>query len=366
MMNMRLFAIVLSLLFLAFPLAYALENDSELPPPAPPSEGTVFATAMLANGSLAPNSAIILLAKSNKSEVVYRTITDKAGKFILSLDKGIYEIDALLDDYSTPGIDFAATASADFTRSQNITIVFYPSGSLSGKTIEASDSGAPVPSARVFVSCPSAFFDYGRINGETQMQSGEAGDFLFRVLPVGSCIVSASTDSLAGTADVQISNGKSTSATIGMKKKSGSLDFLLVALAAAAIIGVVAVVAYGRAWSKGQPPLVHSQAGAFEPAHLAKGKIAKHASPEKEPSKFDASSQKAKAILSTLSDREAEIVKFLCRQNGRAKRSQIQHKLLIPKTSLLRNLRSLERKNIVKLTPFGRNLLAELEEKLFS
>ncbi|MEM4348556.1 MAG: hypothetical protein QXN37_03235 [Candidatus Anstonellaceae archaeon] len=60
-----------------------------------------------------------------------------------------------------------------------------------------------------------------------------------------------------------------------------------------------------------------------------------------------------------------EITLFLLKSGGRAKRSQIQHKLLIPKTSLLRNLRSLERKNIVKLVSFGRNLLAEINQHIF-
>ena len=82
-------------------------------------------------------------------------------------------------------------------------------------------------------------------------------------------------------------------------------------------------------------------------------------------SAFDAKSDKARAVLGTLSEREADIVRFLMSSGGKAKRSTMQHKLLIPKTSLLRNLRALERKNIVKLIPFGRNMVAELQRSLF-
>jgi uncharacterized membrane protein len=105
------------------------------------------------------------------------------------------------------------------------------------------------------------------------------------------------------------------------------------------------------------PPSAQKRAS---PPAPAKAQPASH-----EQGGFDISNPKASAVLSTLSEREREIAVFLLKSGGRAKRSQVQHKLLIPKTSLLRLLRSLERKNIIKLTPFGRNLLAEIDQSLF-
>jgi uncharacterized membrane protein len=155
---------------------------------------------------------------------------------------------------------------------------------------------------------------------------------------------------------------------IELKKKSSGTDILPIALAALAIAGAIYLLAFRKPKKKGALPISH----AFQkektqqiPSQPRQSRSSK-SSPEPEQSRFNTSDPKVKAVLATLRDREAEIVKFLFKCNGRAKRSQIQHKLLIPKTSLLRNLRSLERKNIVKLTPFGRNLLAEIEEKLFS
>jgi uncharacterized membrane protein len=358
------FLLVVSLLFsLAVCMAHAAANETDVPPAIPVSEGIVFGRAVFSNGTEAANSPIIVLARSNKSDTVLRTITDSSGRFVLSLDKGKYDIDSLLDIYSTPGIDFASTTSADFSHNDNVTLIFYPAGSLAGTV---SQSGLPVSNARVSVSCPSNSFDLERINGVSQKTAGEAGDFLFRVLPVGTCIVSASTDSVAGSAEVEIAHGQTASAAIGLKSKSQVPDSILIVAA----LVVVAVALFFASQLLGQKKqVVHFES--VKPVHeypLAQSQQKTKANAGGKPSeqgKFDASTPRARAIFSTLTEREAEIVKFLFKCNGRAKRSQIQHKLLIPKTSLLRNLRSLERKNIVKLTPFGRNLLAEIEEKLF-
>ncbi|MEM2138021.1 MAG: hypothetical protein QW568_02945 [Candidatus Anstonellaceae archaeon] len=343
-------------------LSFAAENDSDLPPATPPSSGEVFVRAVLANGSSASNSPLVILARANRSgqiqTTIYKVISDSSGRALLSLDAGSYEFDALLINPSTSGADYASTATAVLPQSQSITLIFYPSGSLSGK---ATLDGSPVPNAKVWVSCPSATFDYERINGGTQVQAGEAGDFLFRVLPTGSCQVSSSADSLAGSAAVTIQHGKSASATIELKKKSSGTDILPTALAALAIAGAIYLLAFRKPKKEGGQSQLIGIKKEQQPPPTPSSKP----DPQPEQSRFNLSDPKVKAVLSTLSDREAEIVKFLFKQNGRAKRSQIQHKLLIPKTSLLRNLRSLERKNIVKLTPFGRNLLAEVEEKLF-
>lgn len=348
-------------------------NESDTPPAAPASEGLLSIRAIYSDGTAAANSPIKLLARSNSTDVLLTIFTDQSGRLLVPLSAGKYDLDALLDLPATPGVDFASTASAEVPRDSNATLIFYPSGSLSG-TVQ--QDGSPVPNARVRVSCPSPSFDYERINGVLQKQSGEAGDFLFRVLPTGTCVVSASTDSFAGSFDAPIQHGKITSAPISTKRKSGGIDALAIAAALIALAALLFLLnqrffgakegsraeKIGAQTAEKNAHLVHAQSSHAHPHPHGASKPAE----EKEKSKFDATTPRAKAILSTLRDREGEIVKFLFKNNGRAKRSQMQHKLLIPKTSLLRNLRSLERKNIIKLTPFGRNLLAEIEEKIFT
>ena len=359
---MRFLAPVVSILLLfALPTLCAASNETDAPPAAPAQSGLVFGRAIFANGSPVQSSPLTILARSSKSATVYRLITDQKGNFLLSLSKGQYEIDALLDLHDTPGIDFASTTSLDSSLEENTSIIFYPAGSIAGKAIQ---SGSPVPGARVHVSCPSDSFDYERINGAVQANAGEAGEFMFRALPTGTCVVSAYTGSLAGSSEIQVEHGKVASAEVEMRNKASTLDLLALAIAAAvALAAIIFITMRFFGGKKEQPPSpapqAHGQASPLEHMKAKEGKQA-HEPPE---SKYDES--KVKAVLSTLSEREREIAKFLIKSGGRAKRSQLQHKLLIPKTSLLRNLRSLERKNIVKLTPFGRNLLAELQEQLF-
>jgi len=268
-------------------------------------------------------------------------------------------------------------------------MIFYPAGSLAGSAL---DAGSPVSGAEVRVSCPSAAFDYSRINGGTTVQAGEAGDLLFRALPVGTCVISASKGNLAGSAEAQVLQGQTSSASLAMKTKSVQSDGSQLWIAGAAVFILLALAYFFATRKNGGKEQGKEAAGQSVPLSTNGGsqgrsasKRARHpgkaASAHPKPAKpqvpastmassekdrFDVSNPKAAAVLSTLSEREREIAVYLLKNNGRAKRSQLQHKLLIPKTSLLRNLRSLERKNIVELTPFGRNLLAQIDQSLFS
>lgn len=361
------------LLILIFTMVHAAENDGAPPIPPEGNEKAVFVKTILSNGSSARLMPIVLLVREGNESTVYRLITDGSGVVILPLGEGEFELDALLDDFSTSGIDYAATAAVDTNKSGNATLIFYPSGSISGRALF---EGSPMPGAHVHVSCPSNSFDYERINGGSQAISGEAGEFLFRALPTGACIVSASTDSLAGSENAEVLQGKAASVDIILSRKardepqqSFDLNFAFMALAILFATLLAAYLFTRKKPTQESRAQISQEKEARERTHSQKKtatrKAESQAAHEETSGKYDSSSPRAKAVLATLSEREREIVKFLFKNNGRAKRSAIQHKLLIPKTSLLRNLRSLERKNIVKLTPFGRNLLAEIEDSLF-
>ena len=336
--------------------------------------------AVLANGSAPVGMPVTIIATSGSNAATYRLITGREGNFLLQLGNGNYQLSATLDDMATSGVDYASSVSLSVPAERNLSMVFYPSGSVAASVLEG---GKVVPGADLHVSCSSDWFDYSAINGASQKAS-EAGGFLFRALPTGTCVISASTQTSAGSTQVAVEHGKLTNAQIEMKPKA--LALADIAMVAGAIVLAVLLAYYLYSTGKAKPvqPAAVARIGEKEPSkkarktktrtstrpaaqHVeARAKALAHAAPvPKQAPLFDANGERARAVLGTLSEREADIVRFLMSAGGKAKRSTMQHKLLIPKTSLLRNLRALERKNIVKLIPFGRNMVAELQRSLF-
>ena len=371
---MRASTLFLFFLFFSIPaLAFADNASSSAPPPVPQSDGLVALQAVLVNGSPAIGMPLLITATKTGGSppTTYRLITGREGNVLLTLDRGNYQLNCVLDNMATSGADYAATASLAIPGEQNRTLAFYPAGSVA---VTALEGGQVVPGAIMHASCASDWFDYGLVNG-ADAQAGQAGDFIFRALPAGTCVISASTQSSAGSAQVNVEQGKLPSIQVELKPKALSLSDIALALGAAAALAAILAYLFFFAVKK-QPAQDAPAPHADEKTSAVKAVKAKSraTAPSPQPksaahaaaaSAFDVNGEKARAVLSTLSERETEIVRFLCASGGKAKRSTMQHKLLIPKTSLLRNLRSLERKNIVKIIPFGRNIVAELERSLF-
>jgi len=372
------FAPVFLAFFLFLSPALALAEDfsaaeSATPPSVPQGVGPVAVKAVLANGSSPVGMPVTIIATSSSTAATYRLITGREGNFLLQLGSGNYQISATLDDMATSGVDYASSVALSVPAERNLTLVFYPSGSVAASVLE---EGRLVPDADLHVSCSSDWFDHSAINGASQRAS-DAGGFLFRALPIGTCVISASTQTAAGSVQVGVEHGKLSSAQIEMKPKVLALSDI--AMLGGAIVVAVLLAYHLYSTGKAKPVAQAASVRIEEKAPAAKkGKqktraaarpAAQHAEARAplahRASAFDAKSDKARAVLSTLSEREADIVRFLMSSGGKSKRSTMQHRLLIPKTSLLRNLRSLERKNIVKLIPFGRNMVAELQRSLF-
>jgi len=361
--SMRAHTLFLSILFLSLPaLAFSENATAEgAPPPVPSTGGLVAMQALLVNGTPAVGMPLLITAtKSDGAATTYRLITGREGNVILTLERGSYQLDCVLDDMATSGADYAATASLSLPGEQNLSLVFYPAGSVAVTVLEG---GQVVPGANMHVSCASDWFDYGKMNG-ANAQAGQAGDFIFRALPAGTCVVSASTQTSAGSMQVNVEQGKLGTAQIELQQKAFGLAEIAIVLAAVAAAAAIAYYLYKTGRKKPMPAEIAKEPPRKGRVRADAGKMG-DANVHQTASAFDVKSERARAVLSTLSEREAEIVRFLCASGGKSKRSTMQHKLLIPKTSLLRNLRSLERKNIVKLIPFGRNLVAELKRELF-
>ena len=83
-----------------------------------------------------------------------------------------------------------------------------------------------------------------------------------------------------------------------------------------------------------------------------------------QPSSSPVYPKKLENVLNTLQERERKIVELVFANKGQMKSSKIRHELLLPKSSLSRMLRALERKNIISISPFGNSMAVRLQDWL--
>jgi uncharacterized membrane protein len=281
------------------------------------------------------------IADAAKSGEAFRTIKyvlDGTAEFRLT--PGNYRVFAGVDNLSTPGKDYAATELVTVANGGNATVFFKPAGSVRGLVF--GPDGKAVPNAHVIAECPGGY-------GETLAVSNALGGFSFGWLPIGACRLGASASGRVGFVEVTVSQGEVASANVILSEEVATDQSSLVLLAIIVLLAVLSAVAYffiSRQKPAGETPTTHAKPqpaeGKPQPAEGAQ-----HAEAKPQPAESQLSPRQ-QDILKTLNEREKKIVHALS-ERGPLNLGKLSVATMTPKTSLLRVMAGLERKNIIKI-----------------
>ena len=291
------------------------------------------------------------MARKGLSILVTATeLTDANGSLTAYLDAGVWKFLAEADDYSTSGKDYASTGEINVSKDSSLIVYFQEVGSVTGEVVD--EQNKLVSNAKLGIDCVKAS-DAQSLN-ERQLVSDANGNFILRFVPTGACKITASLDSKTGFVDVSLQRGelKQTRVTLKNTIGRGSETFnILLILLAILIVSTLAFIYFKRA----EKPSVLKTRETKEKQTVAK--TARAIEP-----KGLKSTDKMRIVLNALNERERSIAELLLANEGWMKQAKIARELLMPKTSLIRAVDSLEKRNIVRTTPLGKHKTVEFTD----
>jgi len=340
---------LLLIIVVASQLAHSAEEG---PPPLPPGDNEVYFHLFDAGtGARISNGTASFSMAGEGGEISELSMQLRNGSARVLLDSGKWSVIGDVDDPQTQGKDLASYSEITVSGDSNFTLYFIPAASANIQSVDS--QGDVVPNAGISISCVK--MDEQKValmNGQEKLQTDANGLLLVRFVPAGPCVVTASQDGLVGSTNINLQKGQfaSLKSTLGasLRKSGNGIELVVVAIL---VIAIVAYIGWKYFVMRREGREAENKEAAVEP------RAATHEEKKSEDEEFFGKisvTEKMRGALKTLGEREKKIVRLLVKNGGAMKQAKIYNTLLIPKTSLVRALRSLERKNILKLEPFGK------------
>jgi len=345
------------MLALVIAAAFLISVSSAAPPGIPQGDYIIRIYAQdLTTSEYLPNASVQVYTRATNSQdytlVSARTRYD--GMLITYLDKGSWRILADMDDPSTPGKDLVALNEINVTGDSNLTMAFQEAGSLSGDVRD--EQNTTIDSADIHIDCVNSAYSPDELNDNPKVSNGA---FFVKYVPTGACRVTFTAEGVSKTYDINLKKGEDGHLSVVLARGAFFQDPLIIGIAIVVLLLLASAVYYitRRPNEKPSPeppaqtaqPLVEER---FKPAET----------PAAPPTQPLAKTKKVLDVMKTLNPREREIVELLLENEGRMKQSKICARLLIPKTTLSRTVRSLEARNIVVLKATGKTNMVELTD----
>jgi uncharacterized membrane protein len=238
-----------------------------------------------------------------------------------------------LDNLKTPNNDYYGVEKIDTTK-DSLNILVFPVGYIQGSVVDK--TGNLVPNAKLSFTCHSPI----AINFPEKTDS--TGFFHINNMPVGECLIIASAGESVGKTTAKINKGEVSEIEIVLMQEVSKSSFVFVTF----LLLLIGVLIVG-----GIIFLIFRY-------NLTKKKVVKKEEiklKEKDiPLEKEKYSKKTLVLLETFSDKERKIVQFLLDSDNHSSQSKIRHATKIPRTSLSRTLKGLERKKIILIEKHGK------------
>jgi uncharacterized membrane protein len=251
----------------------------------------------------------------------------------LNLENGDYNFKVLVTDQKTEGYDYYGEDYLQVGSSLIKIIYLYPVGSLNGFIKDKLDN--VISEAELKFECNKAIqIDYPH-------KADHFGSFSLDYVPIGNCKVYGSFENNIGVKEIEVKKGDNNYVKIKLdqvlvfSKKTNELPLTLLSILAVLIF---ILLLFKKRIAKTVKSINKNQKQQTKEVSEKKQNLG----------------QRGKDLFQTLRVNEKKIVEFLTQHSGSTYLSKIHHKTGISKSSLFRNLESLERKNIVETAREGK------------
>lgn len=333
-----------TLIFVLFFLI-PLINAQYILPPAIPEEGSESLVLNIVDAQTREpirNETVFLDFQSidGKERWSYMAYSGEDGKASLLVQKGKWIVVGKIHELQSEGSDYISY-EMETEGGNEAELIMWPSGSIRGK-VYAKD-GELIADSSVGASCAYTY-------GEQNVKSDAFGVFFFQYLPVGRCVVTASKGNEIGTADITVEKGKITEANVVLGERMKIEENYMWLLAAGIIVILIVIGAFvWKIMGEHKKKLKKTSEKIIKSREKKESRVA---IPVHSFGEIPAT-QRMLDIMKALNEKEKSIVEFLLKNGGKARQSKISYTLMMPKTSLLRALYSLEHRNIVVSKKFG-------------
>lgn len=328
---------VLFLFLLLLPLASAV--------PAPPEgDASISLSLVYAESALPVSGTLTLHAHSDFESFNQPLSPDDYGEALLFLPKGVWKLEFFLDAEETPGIDYYGVKIVDAAEDSSVEVFLARAASIHGRVEDK--EGSAVPGAIVSLDCVNSLY-----SADFQT-SDEAGNYLFEFAPSGSCVITAISNGFKDSKKISIAQGSFDEVNFSLSSPVQSdADYsLFYALAAIAIAAILVYHFRNRL-----TPDMKKKAGKKKTPNLRKPNAARLKTADE-----------LSLALKSLSGSEKKTIEWLIAKGGAGKQSALQRELLMPKASLSRAVKSLERKGLVHCERSGKANSIRLSERFYA
>lgn len=377
---MRFFSILSALVLLSFCTFYFAQGlpttqgfeDMALTPPQPPTSanGSIPVEVNMELRSYDTRELITdvhvlveLVPFGSKANISTLAYVGQQGQIHLRVDAGEYELALRADNAKTYGSDYFSQSKYQFYSNANKTVYLLSVGSLRGMVY--SKGGMIVSGASVKADCGAVY------SKPVEMITDSYGSYKFDDLRAGPCKLSAVMGNQTGNSDVEIRQGEIADSKITLegtiekeaKADENSFNYAYLLVGIAIIAAIAAEYYFGIYVPNNKKEKIAKQA-AKPKTELRKKVVEEKKAPiehhEVKQTHGIAMPKKAPDILKTLGENECKIINLLCESGGHSTQAKIKNTLFIPKTTLARLFKSLEKKNIVEIKKSGRLKRVEL------
>jgi uncharacterized membrane protein len=278
------------------------------------------------------------LLNLNFGDAVYQEVMDNNNIKVAFSESTTFLV--TMDSLETPATDYFGVK--EISTEGVVEFLMYPVGYLQGKVLDS--NGNLVPNAELNFNC------FSNIVSDYPSEADKTGFFSVKNMPEGSCSIIASTESLAGSTEFKIEKGEVTKVEVILgevfvNKKSPLFAIIsILALIIVILLAILFLIKKRKQFNKEETKIdkieTEVKTGKSELEH----------------------SKQTMAISKTLSEKERKIVDYLLANKNESSQAKIRHATKIPRTSLSRVLKSLEKKKIAKIDKDGKMVSVSLSD----